>query len=100
MTYFIITYFLVFTIIPSIWQLATMPLCPESPKYLLISKGQQESARKGMLILYIYDRYEKICISASYLALVKLRHTSNVDNEFNAIQREANKIKFAPSVGY
>uniref|UniRef100_A0A915IMN6 Major facilitator superfamily (MFS) profile domain-containing protein n=1 Tax=Romanomermis culicivorax TaxID=13658 RepID=A0A915IMN6_ROMCU len=38
-------YLLGFTIVPAIWQLATLPLCPESPKYLLISKGQHDHAR-------------------------------------------------------
>lgn len=72
-------YLLAFTIVPSIWQLLSMPFCPESPKYLLITKGQHDTARN---------------------ALVKLRQTSDVDNEINAMQREADKLKSTPSVTY
>lgn len=33
--------------IPSLLQLLTLPFFPESPRYLLIQKGNEEQARKG-----------------------------------------------------
>jgi SP family facilitated glucose transporter-like MFS transporter 1 len=39
------------TAVPAVFQLATLPLCPESPKYLLLSKGQEMEAERGMVEL-------------------------------------------------
>jgi hypothetical protein len=39
---------LAITAVPGIFQLATLPICPESPKYLLLSKGQEMDAQRGM----------------------------------------------------
>lgn len=41
-------YLLAIAVIPAILQLVLLPLCPESPRYLLISK-QQESLARGAL---------------------------------------------------
>jgi hypothetical protein len=38
---------LAITAIPGIFQLVTLPICPESPKYLLLSKGQEMEAQRG-----------------------------------------------------
>jgi hypothetical protein len=35
-------------ICPAILQLILLPICPESPRYLLITKQCEEEARKGM----------------------------------------------------
>lgn len=35
------------TVVPAIFQLVTLPICPESPKYLLLSKGQEMEAQRG-----------------------------------------------------
>jgi SP family facilitated glucose transporter-like MFS transporter 1 len=35
------------TAVPAIFQLVTLPVCPESPKYLLLSKGQEMEAQRG-----------------------------------------------------
>ena len=35
------------TIVPAIFQLVTLPFCPESPKYLLLGKGKDMEAQKG-----------------------------------------------------
>ena len=37
---------------PAILQTMLLPLCPESPRYLLITKQWEEEARKGL-----YDRH-------------------------------------------
>lgn len=38
---------LAITVVPGIFQLVTLPICPESPKYLLLSKGQEMEAQRG-----------------------------------------------------
>lgn len=38
---------LAITAVPGIIQLVMLPVCPESPKYLLLSKGQEMQAQKG-----------------------------------------------------
>jgi SP family facilitated glucose transporter-like MFS transporter 1 len=38
---------LAITVVPAIFQLVTLPICPESPKYLLLSKGQEMEAQQG-----------------------------------------------------
>lgn len=40
---------LALTIAPGIFQMATLPLCPESPKFLLLSRGQELEAQRGTL---------------------------------------------------
>lgn len=40
-------YFLGISVIPAVLQLLLLPLCPESPRYLLISKQQESLAREG-----------------------------------------------------
>uniref|UniRef100_A0A914IBK7 Major facilitator superfamily (MFS) profile domain-containing protein n=1 Tax=Globodera rostochiensis TaxID=31243 RepID=A0A914IBK7_GLORO len=37
-----------FTLIPAIFQLCTLPLCPESPKFNLIIKGRKDQAEKDL----------------------------------------------------
>lgn len=39
-------------ICPAILQLMLLPICPESPRYLLITKQWEEEARKGKLSLF------------------------------------------------
>ncbi|OWF39797.1 glucose transporter type 1-like [Mizuhopecten yessoensis] len=53
--------------VPCALQLLTMPFCPESPRYLLISKEQEEHALK---------------------ALVKLRGTSAVQGDIEEMKKE------------
>ena len=35
-------------VLPSILQLILLPVCPESPRYLLISKGREQAARNSL----------------------------------------------------
>lgn len=39
---------LAITVVPAIFQLLTLPFCPESPKYLLLSKGKELEAQKAL----------------------------------------------------
>jgi SP family facilitated glucose transporter-like MFS transporter 1 len=36
------------TAVPAFFQLVTLPICPESPKFLLLSKGLEMEAQRGM----------------------------------------------------
>ena len=38
---------LALTVVPAIFQLATLPLCPESPKFILLGRGQEVEAQRG-----------------------------------------------------
>jgi len=33
---------------PAVFQLSALPICPESPKYTLIVKNQEQQAEKGL----------------------------------------------------
>jgi len=57
-----------FTVVPCIVQLVTLPLCPESPKYNLITKAKSAQAEKD---------------------LKKLRGREDVSDEMEAINEEA-----------
>lgn len=51
---------LALTALPAVFQLVTLPICPESPKYLLINKEEAISAQRGGLgvgfsIFYVFD---------------------------------------------
>ncbi|KRZ66541.1 Solute carrier family 2, facilitated glucose transporter member 3, partial [Trichinella papuae] len=73
-------HFLLFlTILPAIFQLITLPQCPESPKYLLILKKRREDAEK---------------------ALKSLREKDNVDAEIAALEEEAKQNSAAPKVRF
>ncbi|KAJ1525394.1 hypothetical protein ONE63_010209 [Megalurothrips usitatus] len=39
---------LAITVVPGIFQLVTLPLCPESPKYLLLGRGQETEAHAAL----------------------------------------------------
>ena len=45
-------YLLGMAIIPPIMQLILLPICPESPRYLLITRQQEKLARAGMNLLH------------------------------------------------
>lgn len=34
-------------IVPAVFMLVTLPICPESPKHILIKKGKDVAAQKG-----------------------------------------------------
>ena len=40
-------------IIPVIWQLIALSVCPESPRYLMLTKHEQGEAEKGLCFSYI-----------------------------------------------
>lgn len=64
-------YVLGLTIVPAICQLIVLPFCPESPRYLLLVKQQESSART---------------------ALMKLRNKTNIYNEFDKMKEEGTTL--------
>lgn len=65
------------TIVPAIFMLVTMPLCPESPKYILITQGRDVAAQK---------------------ALTWLRGTIEVHDEMDEMRAEYESMKLVPKV--
>lgn len=65
------------TIVPSLFMLATMPLCPESPKYILINQGRDVAAQQ---------------------ALTWLRGTIEVHDEMDEMRAEYEAIKMVSRV--
>ncbi|RXG61169.1 Solute carrier family 2, facilitated glucose transporter member 1 [Armadillidium vulgare] len=68
---------LALTILPAIFQLCTLPICPESPKFLLINKEKRIEAQR---------------------ALSWLRDSSNIHEELEEMQNEAEAQKLVPRV--
>ncbi|XP_042208160.1 solute carrier family 2, facilitated glucose transporter member 1-like isoform X1 [Homarus americanus] len=68
---------LALTGLPAIFQLAALPVCPESPKFLLITKDEPVTAQR---------------------ALTWLRDTTNVQDEMGEMRNEAEASKLVPSV--
>jgi len=68
---------LALTIAPVIFQFATLPCCPESPRFTLINKGKEVDATK---------------------ALSWLRGTPNVNEEIDEIKAENEAAKLLPRV--
>lgn len=63
--------------VPCIFQIVTLPLCPESPKYILITQGRDVSAQK---------------------ALTWLRGTIEVHDEMDEMRAEYEAMKLVPKV--
>ncbi|XP_052121869.1 solute carrier family 2, facilitated glucose transporter member 1 isoform X3 [Frankliniella occidentalis] len=68
---------LAITVVPGIFQLVTLPLCPESPKYLLLGRGQEAEANS---------------------ALQWLRGTIEVHDEMDEMTNEYESMKRLPKV--
>ncbi|XP_068223773.1 solute carrier family 2, facilitated glucose transporter member 1-like [Palaemon carinicauda] len=68
---------LALTALPAVFQLVTLPICPESPRFLLITKDEPMAAQR---------------------ALTWLRDTSNVQDEMGEMRNEAEAAKLVPSV--
>ncbi|KAK7793268.1 hypothetical protein R5R35_006661 [Gryllus longicercus] len=68
---------LAITVVPGILQLLTLPVCPESPKYLLLSKGKELEAQR---------------------ALSWLRGTIEVHDEMDEMRTEYESVKLVPKV--
>ncbi|XP_076754132.1 solute carrier family 2, facilitated glucose transporter member 1 isoform X1 [Xylocopa sonorina] len=65
------------TIVPAIFQVITLPLCPESPKYLLLTKGKDMEAQR---------------------ALSWVRGTIEVHDEMDEMRTEYESVRLVPKV--
>ncbi|KAI8773837.1 solute carrier family 2, facilitated glucose transporter member 1 [Biomphalaria glabrata] len=65
--------------IPAIYSLVTLTFCPESPKYLLVNKRDDDGADA---------------------ALIWLRKTSDVSEEMEAMKKERQDLRNSPKVVY
>ncbi|KAG8229465.1 hypothetical protein J437_LFUL005570 [Ladona fulva] len=68
---------LAITAIPAIFQLATLPICPESPKFILNNRGKELEAQR---------------------ALTWLRGTIEVHDEMDEMKNEVEAAKLVPKV--
>ncbi|XP_044727642.1 solute carrier family 2, facilitated glucose transporter member 1-like isoform X3 [Chrysoperla carnea] len=68
---------LAITIVPAIFQVATLPICPESPKYLLLTRGKDHEAERS---------------------LAWLRGTIEVQDEMDEMRSEYEAMKIIPKV--
>merc|ERR1712179_892483 len=67
------------TVVPGIFQLATLPFCPESPKFLLLDKDDEERAVS---------------------ALTWLRGRVDVHAEMDEMRAEQEKMKLTPHISF
>lgn len=68
---------LVLTVIPAAFQLATLPICPESPKFLLLSRNKEIEAQR---------------------ALTWLRGSGSVQDEMDEMRQEYEAVKITPKI--
>ncbi|XP_075213581.1 facilitated glucose transporter protein 1-like isoform X2 [Lycorma delicatula] len=68
---------LAMTIVPAIFQVFTLPVCPESPKFILVSKGKELEAQR---------------------ALTWLRGSLEVHDEMDEMRSEFEAMKLVPKV--
>jgi len=54
---------------PAVLQLILLPLCPESPRYLLMTKQWEEEARKGMQLYQLYLKSTKSGILVLHIGM-------------------------------
>ncbi|KAF5288912.1 hypothetical protein FQA39_LY03791 [Lamprigera yunnana] len=66
---------LAITIVPAIFQVITLPICPETPKFLLLSRGKEVDAQR---------------------ALTWLRGSVSVTDEMNMMRSEFEAVKLVP----
>ena len=72
------------TAIPAIFQIATLPFCPESPKYLLLDKDDEHGAEEGLLDFNDQPKIkDKDMIILKFPALQWLRGTIEVHDEMD-----------------
>jgi len=67
------------TIVPAVFQVVTLPFCPESPKFLLLDKDDEMAANK---------------------ALTWLRSTIEVHDEMDEMKQEQEAMKLVPKVTF
>ena len=54
--------------IKKIFQIATLPFCPESPKYLLLDKDDEHGAEEGLIIQHNQNESDTVDVFSSAMA--------------------------------
>lgn len=62
--------------VPCILQLATLPFCPESPKYLYLAKNQPDKAKEGRSLPVVDSSDSKATVSATSTIAAEGRNES------------------------
>lgn len=82
------------TAIPAVVQLLLLPFFPESPRYLLIQRGDEKTAQKGERLSRGQKRVKKESLTAHVLphprpaALQRLRGWDQVEEELSEMRLE------------
>lgn len=78
-------------ICPAILQLLLLPICPESPRYLLITKQWEEEARKGrkkIIQISAFDGSTDFSFFFLFSALRRLRASNQVEEDIEEMRAE------------
>jgi SP family facilitated glucose transporter-like MFS transporter 1 len=88
------------TIIPAIFQVCTLPLCPESPKFTLLNKGKEIEAQRGNPRNFNFILFFEFIYNFVYTlsALTWLRGTIEVHDELDEMRAEYEQMKTMPTV--
>ena len=110
------------TAVPAIFQIATLPFCPESPKYLLLDKDDEHGAEEGVQDFDDDEKMPKKIWSPTqsnantwdhkkhmesygnqdvillFSALQWLRGTIEVHDEMDEMKQEQESMKLVPKV--
>ncbi len=78
-------YLLGVAVVPSVLQMVLLPMCPESPRYLLITKKQESAARAGNHVL---DNFGHFLILGHSIALKKLRNSDDIEDDIAEMKAE------------
>ena len=95
---------LAITAVPAIFQIATLPFCPESPKYLLLDKDDEHGAEEGLrhlfLLSFALKMWKRIIHNDTLIlaALQWLRGTIEVHDEMDEMKQEQESMKLVPKV--
>ncbi|KAH9489042.1 Solute carrier 2, facilitated glucose transporter member 3 [Bulinus truncatus] len=77
--------------IPAVYSLLTLTFCPESPKYLLVNKGNDDAA-EAVVDQKLTSTYHAL----SFVALIWLRKTDDVSEEMEAMRKERAELRNSP----
>ena len=91
-------YLLALAGVTTLYQMITLPFCPDSPKFLYFQRQDEKAARKGMI--RCFDQAKKIwCHQVTFVsALKRLVGSGNVDREMELNRREYESMKEEPAV--
>lgn len=94
------------TIIPAIFQVCTLPICPESPKFTLLNRGKEIEAQRGNAflnysetLLHLTSKFRDNVFKFTlflFPGLTWLRGTIEVHDELDEMRAEYEQMKQVP----